>query len=93
MYLKSLKLKNFRNLKLLDLELNPEFNFIFGSNAQGKTNIIESIHYLAMLKSFRSTCRDDLIKNQSEFTSIAAVFQKQDLMKNLVGMICLLMNT
>ena len=43
MIIKSIKLKNFRNYENLDLEFNDRLNIIIGNNAQGKTNILESI--------------------------------------------------
>lgn len=53
MYLKALHLIHFRNLADVSLTLHPRFNVLVGSNAQGKTNIIEAIHLLSFGKSFR----------------------------------------
>lgn len=47
MYIKVLKLENFRNYKKQKIELNKNINIIYGSNAQGKTNIIEAIFLCA----------------------------------------------
>lgn len=79
MALQNLKLKHFRNFTELDLELHPHFNFIFGKNAQGKTNLIEALFYLSELKSFRATNKEELIQNKNEFAKIEASFQKDDL--------------
>ena len=46
MYLKKLKLHNFRNYKLLNVSLTKGINIIYGENAQGKTNLLESIYVL-----------------------------------------------
>ena len=43
MLITNLKLKNFRNYDELNLNFNKNINIFFGNNAQGKTNIIESI--------------------------------------------------
>ena len=43
MYFKSIELENFRNYKVLSLEFDPKLNIITGKNAQGKTNLIESL--------------------------------------------------
>jgi DNA replication and repair protein RecF len=48
MYLHSLSLTNFRNYARLDIELSPHVVVLVGANAQGKTNLLEAIHYLAM---------------------------------------------
>ena len=43
MYINNISLENFRNYKNQKIELNKNINIIYGNNAQGKTNIIESI--------------------------------------------------
>ena len=46
MIVKSLTLTNFRNIASLTLTPSDGINVIYGENAQGKTNILESIYYL-----------------------------------------------
>ena len=43
--IKSLKLKNFRNYDLLNLNFDEEANIFYGDNAQGKTNILEAAYF------------------------------------------------
>ena len=43
MYIKELKLKNFRNYRDLTIGFDRRVNLITGQNAQGKTNLIESL--------------------------------------------------
>jgi DNA replication and repair protein RecF len=62
MYLKSLELKNFRNYTDLNLTLNKGLNIFVGENAQGKTNIVESIYYISSMRSHRTTKDKELIK-------------------------------
>lgn len=57
MIIKSLELKNFRNYESLDIELDEATNIFYGDNAQGKTNILESIAVSATTKSHKG-CRD-----------------------------------
>lgn len=52
--LTDLQLKNFRNYQDLQITLKPGINCILGRNGQGKTNLLESIYYLSLLRSFRS---------------------------------------
>lgn len=58
-----LKIKHFRNIDFLDLNLNPGINIFYGNNGQGKTNIVESVYTLAKTQSFRipSSKRNDSI--------------------------------
>lgn len=62
MILKQLKVVNFRNYKSLDILFSDKINIIYGQNAQGKTNILESIYVLGITKSHRSLINEELIK-------------------------------
>lgn len=61
MYLDALYIKNFRNLAEVTLHPSPHFNVFEGQNGQGKTNLLEAIHFVAALKSFRGHPTRDLI--------------------------------
>ena len=61
MYVKNLQLKNFRNYKKLDIDLSDGVNIFIGDNAQGKTNILESIYYCSLGKSNRTNKDKELI--------------------------------
>ena len=62
MYVKSIKIINFRNYENQNFEFSPNINIIYGKNAQGKTNLLESIYFLSLGKSHRSISDKDLIK-------------------------------
>lgn len=55
------KLKNFRNYKDITLKLKDGLNIFVGNNAQGKTNLLESIFFCSLGKSPRTTKEKDLI--------------------------------
>ena len=77
MIVKSLKLKNFRNYDLLELEFDSSTNIFYGDNAQGKTNILESIYLTGTTKSHRGTKDRDLIKFGQEEAHIETVVEKK----------------
>ena len=54
MYLRNLNLINFRNLIEQKIVFEKKVNIIFGDNAQGKTSILEAIHFLSIPRSFRT---------------------------------------
>ena len=54
MYLNRLRVQEFRNILPTTLEFSPHRNYLFGDNAQGKTNLIEAIYLLCLAKSFRT---------------------------------------
>ena len=54
MFIKKVTLENFRNYIEQEIKLEDGINIIYGNNAQGKTNIIESICLCSLGYSFRS---------------------------------------
>ena len=66
MWLKSLKLKHFRNYEEADIHFHPGLNIFLGQNAQGKTNILESIYFLALTRSHRTRSDKDLVHFQEK---------------------------
>ena len=70
MHIESLKVKNYRNYEELDIHFENKVNVILGENAQGKTNIMESIYVLAMAKSHRTSNDKDLIRWDEDYAKI-----------------------
>jgi DNA replication and repair protein RecF len=66
MKLKSLHIKNFRNCGELSLDMSNDKIIIIGKNAQGKTNILESVYFLSTLKSPRTSNIKDFVRFGSE---------------------------
>ncbi len=54
MWLQHLTIKTFRNYKEAKIDFNPKLNVFLGQNAQGKTNILEAIYFLALTRSHRT---------------------------------------
>ena len=73
MYLQNISLKAYRNITDLYMEFNPGVNIIYGENAQGKTNILESIYMCSTGRSHRSGSNDrDIIAFGSKEAHIRA---------------------
>ena len=79
MIIKSLDLLNFRNYESLHLELSEGTNIFYGDNAQGKTNILESLYMISTTKSHRGVKDRDLIRFGQEEAHIRTVLIKNDL--------------
>lgn len=75
MILRELKLTNFRNYGTASVEWSPGVNMIRGDNAQGKTNLLESIAFLSTFSSFRRSLAAELIKKDRDFFLIRSSFQ------------------
>ena len=78
MYIDNLKIQNFRNYKFQEVNFENKINIFYGDNAQGKTNILESIFISSFGKSFRTNKDKELIKMGENFLKIQTHFQKKD---------------
>ena len=81
MRIKSLKLLYFRNYLSMNIETHPSLNVLVGNNANGKTNIIESIFCLALGKSYRTKSDSECIMFGETATAMSCVVSKNN--KNL----------
>lgn len=79
MYLKRVELKNFRNYSSLKISFNKGINIIYGNNAQGKTNLLESIYVLALTNTFRNVNDTDLIMKNRNFFNIKGILKNSKL--------------
>src|SRR5690606_40383289 len=66
MRIAELVIENFRNLAMVELRPGPGVNFITGPNASGKTSLLEAIHFLARVRSFRTTRPQQLVRHGSD---------------------------
>ncbi len=78
MIIQRLKLHDFRNYGKCEVNLHPKLNIFLGNNAQGKTNIIESIVYLSTTRSFRNVLDLQLIKHDCMFAAMEATILDLD---------------
>mgnify|MGYP004646434893 FL=1 len=78
MYIQKIKLENFRNYEKAEIEFDKNVNIIYGDNAQGKTNILESIFVCSLGKSFRTNKDKELINKDKDFCKIEMISQKED---------------
>jgi DNA replication and repair protein RecF len=71
-YLKSLYLRNFRNYAETEVQFGQRLNIIHGENAQGKTNLLEAIYFIATGRSFRTQHLTELIRADEPFFYLEA---------------------
>lgn len=84
MFIKNLKLFNFKNHNEKSFDFSPEINCFVGNNGAGKTNILDALHYLSMAKSFLGNLDAQNILHDSDFFAIEAEIQgeeKNDIIK------------
>ena len=78
MWIENIDINNFRNYERQQIKLNNRINIFYGENAQGKTNIIESIFFCSIGKSFRTNKDKELIKINEENCNIKIDYKKTD---------------
>ncbi len=83
MNISKLNLINFRNYVKLSINLGENINVFIGNNAQGKTNILESILFLSLTKSYRCFNESDLVRLGASKTIVKGRIKNNDLVKDL----------
>lgn len=78
MYIKNIKVQNFRNYGKQEINFNKDINIIYGDNAQGKTNILEAIFLTSFGKSFRTSKDKEIIKKGEDFSLVEVEYKKKD---------------
>lgn len=79
MIIKSLQLNNYRNYDCLALKFHTGTNILYGDNAQGKTNVLESLYLCATTKSHRGSKDREIIKLQQEEAHIRMFIEKDQI--------------
>ncbi len=77
MYLKKAELRNFRNYHEESVEFHSKVNIITGKNAQGKTNLLESLYIMSLGKSFRTNKDTEMIGFDQEFCRVKTTSMKE----------------
>ncbi len=72
MFVKNLYLKNFRNILESNINLCENVNIFMGNNAQGKTNLLESIYITSIGRSFRTVSDKEIINFDNEYAYVSA---------------------
>ncbi len=88
MYIKQLRLKNFRNYKDEVISFTPKTNILCGDNAQGKTNALEALYMFAFGKSFRTQQDRETIMLGESYTKIDVLY-KDSFRNNTIEIIIL----
>ncbi len=83
MYLSKIEIDHFRNYKKEKVKLCNKINIFIGDNAQGKTNILESIYILALTKSHRLGFENNIIQKGFHSCKISGLLRDNEILKEL----------
>lgn len=78
MIIKKIKLKNYRNYKDLEINFDKKINIIYGDNAVGKTNLLESIFLTATFKSHKNSKDSEIINFEEKTSHINLLLEKNN---------------
>lgn len=81
MFIKNLKLKNYRNYEDLNIDFENGINILYGENAQGKTNILEALYISSTSKSHKQVKDKDIIKFGQKEAHIKVILNIGDIDK------------
>jgi len=76
MYIKTLELKDYRNYNQLHMNFYNGVNILYGDNAQGKTNILESLYICGTTKSHKGSKDKEIIKLDKDESHIKIFIEK-----------------
>jgi len=77
MIIKRISCYNFRNIQRVEINPSPKLNILVGKNAQGKSNLLESIYIFATGKSHRTNKTDDMINFNSSHAEVSIELEKK----------------
>ncbi|KJY59982.1 DNA replication and repair protein RecF [Lactobacillus kimbladii] len=79
MYLKHFIAQNYRNLQQFEVDFDPNVNIFIGQNAQGKTNLLEAIYFLALTRSHRTSNDKELIAFGKDYANVSGHIYKSQI--------------
>ena len=85
MYLKALKLTNFKNYASQQLSFSRQLNCFVGKNGMGKTNLLDAIYYLCMCKNYSGLNDKKTVMHGGEFFRLEGIFEKDKQKEKVVA--------
>jgi DNA replication and repair protein RecF len=83
MFLRKLSLINFKNYSQAEIFTDSGVNAFVGGNGEGKTNLLDAIHYLSICKSYFNAIDIQNIKKEEEFFVVQGIFELNDVEENI----------
>ena len=83
MHLKKLSLLNFKNYREAGIDFDEGVNAFVGGNGEGKTNLLDAIHYLSLCKSYFNAIDGQNIKQHEDFFILQGVFDLDGIDENI----------
>lgn len=81
MYLKQVRILNYKNIEEADLTFSPKVNCFIGNNGEGKTNLLDVVYYLSFCKSHANSLDSQNINHDRDFFMLDAQYRLSDAME------------
>ncbi|MCR4994801.1 MAG: DNA replication/repair protein RecF [Bacteroidales bacterium] len=78
MILRQVTILNYKNIAQAELEFSPKMNCLIGQNGEGKTNLLDAIHFLSLCKSSTTSLDSACIRHEAETAMLQGVFEHED---------------
>ena len=78
MRLNDLTIFNYKNIAEAELHFSPKLNCFIGGNGQGKTNVLDAIHFLSFCRSYSSSIDMLSVRHEQEFMSLQGLYEHED---------------
>jgi len=78
MRLTDLTIFNYKNIAEAELHFSPKLNCFIGGNGQGKTNVLDAIHFLSFCRSYSSSIDMLSVRHGQEFMSLQGLYEHED---------------
>ena len=78
MRLNALTIFNYKNISESELHFSPKLNCFIGGNGQGKTNVLDAIHFLSFCRSYSSSIDMLSVRHGQEFMSLQGFYEHED---------------
>ena len=82
-FLENLQIDNFKNIESVNLKPQKRFICLSGKNGTGKTNLLDSIHYTSLGKSYFSSNELQNIRFEQDFFHLKSVFRRKNEIFNI----------
>jgi DNA replication and repair protein RecF len=83
MHLCKLSLVNFKNYADGEIDFDRGVNAFVGGNGEGKTNLLDAIHYLSLCKSYFNAVDSQNIRHENEFFVVQGMFDLDNVSENI----------
>ena len=78
MRLDKLTIFNYKNISEAELHFSPKLNCFIGNNGEGKTNVLDAIHFLSFCRSYSSSIDALCVRHGEEFMSLQGLYEHED---------------